>query len=101
MHGSRSFVWTALFATLLGAAGPAFAQSPANVQVVSGNGQLTCFGLCATLTVQPLVVKVTDANNQPVNGATVNWTITSGLNAGILANSTSTSDSGWPTTKSK
>jgi hypothetical protein len=56
------------------------AQTPAAVTVISGNGQLTC-QLCLGASFQyfdPLVVKVTDANGNPVPNAQVVWTVTAG-----------------------
>ena len=78
----------ALAAILLCLAG---AQSlPAQtISVYAGNGQLICFE-CSTLQTQagvssvflqqydPLYVKVTDANGNPLANASVNWSITSG-----------------------
>jgi len=60
------------------------AQTPASVTIVSGNGQLTC-QLCIAGVGQttfqyydPLVVKVTDANGNPINNSPVNWNVTAG-----------------------
>jgi len=75
------------------AASPASAQTPANITVVSGNGQLIC-QLCplqagtTPFNFDRMFVKVTDANGNAVPGATVNWTVTSG--SGFLGNSTQT-----------
>jgi uncharacterized protein (TIGR03437 family) len=93
LNRSRYLVGTALFALLL-CAGLAPAQTATNLKIISGNGQLvcqTCFG--PTGSMQPLVVRVTDANGAPVNGASVSWAITSsGLVTGQLSADTSTSD---------
>ena len=60
------------------------AQTPAAVTIVSGNGQLTC-QLCIAGVGQttfqfydPLVVKVADANGNPINNSAVEWTVTAG-----------------------
>jgi probable HAF family extracellular repeat protein len=51
----------------------------AHLTVQSGNGQAACLCFGATLQeFQPIYVKATDANGNPVAGATVNWTKTSG-----------------------
>jgi uncharacterized protein (TIGR03437 family) len=82
---------TALLALLISAAA-ASAQTAANVTVISGNGQLVCGGCLSSANgfFQPMVVKVTDANGAPINGATVNWALTAGT--GSLPNTTSTTD---------
>jgi uncharacterized protein (TIGR03437 family) len=58
----------------------------AHLAVQSGNGQVACLCLTATLqSFQPISVKATDVNGNPVAGATVAWTNTSGqmsLNSG-------------------
>lgn len=74
-----------MVATLLAAiflAPAALAQTPANISIISGNGQITCpqctqsgFGL---QNFDPLYVKVTDANGNPVPSANVNWTVVAG-----------------------
>jgi uncharacterized protein (TIGR03437 family) len=68
------------------AASPSSAQTPVNITVISGNGQMTC-QLCAGINpfFDKMFVKVTDANGNPVSGATVNWSLTSG--SGNLGNS--------------
>jgi uncharacterized protein (TIGR03437 family) len=79
---------------ILMCASAAFAQTPANISVVSGNGQLICqscpFNFLTNFA--QLVAKVTDANGNPVSGATVNWTITSGGFGGSLAVTTTVTD---------
>ena len=65
----------------LSAAHPAAAQTSAVVHlaVQSGNGQVMCLLPSCTLQgFQPISVKATDANGNPVGGATVTWTLTSG-----------------------
>ena len=60
--------------------------SVAHLAVQSGNGQVACICITATLQgFQPISVKATDASGNPVAGAVVNWTNTSGqmsLNSG-------------------
>ena len=68
-------------------AGGASAQTPANIAVVSGNGQLICQN-CVDVNAfffNPMVVRVTDANGQPVGLTSVQWNITSGANYGSFA----------------
>jgi adhesin/invasin len=60
---------------------PARAQTAAvaHLAVAGGNGQVAC--QCSTSTLpafQPISVKAMDANGNPVAGATVTWTVTSG-----------------------
>ncbi len=79
----------------------ALAQTPANISVVSGNGQMICpacpspgSGYIYSFLFDPMVVKVTDANGNPVSGAVVTWLQLSGngfLNGGSGA--TTTTDS--------
>jgi uncharacterized protein (TIGR03437 family) len=86
LNRSFLFVGMAALAVLL-CAGGASAQTPATVTVVSGNGQLicqNCVGVNAFF-FTPLVVRVTDANGQPVGLAPVQWDIPSGANNGSLA----------------
>src|ERR1019366_5669687 len=73
-----------LLAPAASAQAPAPAASPqptaAKVEVVSGNGQLIC--VCPykpnALFFRPMVVKVTDANGNPIAGKTVTWGQVSG-----------------------
>ena len=53
---------------------PASAQT---VTIVNGNGQLVCSQCLdgSPFSFRPLVVKVTDASGNPVNGAQVDWTV--------------------------
>lgn len=60
----------------------AFAQTPVNISIISGNGQISCpectqqgYGIQSFA---PLYVKVTDANGNPVSGAQVNWSVVLG-----------------------
>lgn len=83
----RSSLLALLTLSLAGAL--ASAQTPANISVVSGNGQLVC-GLCTTAIekfFEPMVVLVTDAQGNPVPSATVNWVISGSGGAAALANS--------------
>lgn len=80
---------------LLLCAGAASAQNPANVAVVSGNGQMICqcvWGGPSEYFFRPLVVRVTDAAGVPVSGASVNWAITNGGWGGTLANNQTSTD---------
>ena len=45
--------------------------------IVSGNGQLICPNCCfqSFHILYPMVVKVTDANGNPISGKTVNWSL--------------------------
>lgn len=68
-------VWTAVFAASF-----ANAQTPANVIVAAGNGQLICSG-CANSGFQffsPISALVTDANGNIIPNTPVTWTVTSG-----------------------
>jgi len=59
--------------------GSLLAQTPANIAVVSGNGQLVC-GSCQVpqeTVFEPMTVLVTDASGNPVPNAVVNWAIAS------------------------
>ena len=68
------------------------AQTVAHLAVQSGNGQAACICITATLQgFQPISVKATDVNGNPVAGATVNWSVTSGEM--LLANSGATDTS--------
>lgn len=74
------------------------AQTPANLSVVSGNGQLVC-GTCAAPIVkvfEPMVVLVTDASGKPVSSATVNWVIgsSSAGNSSLSSSQTVTGSDG-------
>jgi uncharacterized protein (TIGR03437 family) len=70
--------------------GAARGQTPQNISIVQGNGQLICDG-CALSNFgffDSLVVRVTDGNGNPVPGAAVTWTVTSG--SGSIPSSTTT-----------
>ena len=73
-------------------AGLTSAQTPADISIVSGNGQLVCAG-CTFNTFQafqPLIVRATDASGSPVSGATVNWTSVSAGSPGLLLSASQT-----------
>jgi uncharacterized protein (TIGR03437 family) len=55
----------------------------AKVEVVSGNGQLICTTCVSTTNTffYPMVVKVSDANGNPIAGKTVNWGLVSSAGA--------------------
>jgi uncharacterized protein (TIGR03437 family) len=84
----------ALLFFVLACATAALAQTPANVTVVSGSGQMICNSCTGAevVTFQALVANVTDANGNPISGATVNWTVTSGGLFGVLLTSSSFTD---------
>jgi uncharacterized protein (TIGR03437 family) len=72
-------------ATLLAAifiAPAALAQTPVNISIISGNGQIICpectLAGQGLVSFQPLMVRVTDANGNAVPNATVNWTVAAG-----------------------
>jgi uncharacterized protein (TIGR03437 family) len=77
-----SRVNTLVFAGLMAAfsaAHPASAQTSAvaNLTVQSGNGQVACLCITASLQAfQPISVKATDTHGNPVVGATVSWSVT-------------------------
>jgi uncharacterized protein (TIGR03437 family) len=93
LNRSRYFVGVAALAVLL-CAGAASAQTSANVSVVSGNGQLVCGGCVdpSKLFFEPLIVRVTDANGQPLAFTSVHWAVTSGGFYGQLLGDTSFTD---------
>lgn len=94
-------------ATLAAVAFPhaSYAQTPANISAVQGNGQLVCDSCpFAPLPVfDPLVVLVTDANNNPVPDAFVTWTVTSstfGALGAVNGSTTTTTTTGSSTSSS-
>jgi uncharacterized protein (TIGR03437 family) len=96
----RFFVVATMLAAIF-LASAAFAQTPVNISIISGNGQVTC-PLCTTQgfglqNFDPLFVRVTDVSGNPVPNATVNWTVTSGQGSfpnGSNAQSTTTDSNG-------
>ncbi|HEX2218694.1 MAG TPA: Ig-like domain-containing protein [Gemmatimonadales bacterium] len=66
--------------------GSATADVPTRIALVSGNNQTAAVGAALP---NPLVVRVTDANNNPVAGVSVNWTAEDG---GSVASATSGTD---------
>jgi uncharacterized protein (TIGR03437 family) len=74
----------AAFAMALICAVPATAQTAAQLQIIAGNGQITCLG-CATqgqIPLQfffPLVVKALDAQGNPIPNKEVDWSLVSAI----------------------
>jgi hypothetical protein len=62
---------------------------PASIQVVDGDGQQ---GLVGAPLSAPVVVEVSDARGQPVDGATVEFVLTSAGDGAEIAPSTTTTD---------
>ncbi len=92
MNKFRFFVAAPVLAAIFLAA-PAFAQTPTNISVISGNGQLSCAdctlqGANILTAFEPMQVRVTDPNGNPVANAAVNWTVLSG--SGALSGNEST-----------
>ncbi|MBZ5577781.1 MAG: hypothetical protein LAP40_14565 [Acidobacteriia bacterium] len=78
----------------------ASAQSPANLAIVSGSGQLMC-PTCASssfIVFEPLVVRVTDAAGNPVPNTQVNWTVNARTATSVVLTAVqSTTDPGGKT----
>ncbi len=87
MNRTRLLVAAAILAAL--AVSPALAQTPANITIVSGDGQLAlpCGGAF-----QPMTAQVTDANGVPVAGTTVSWAITASSGGTLLGGTATTTD---------
>ncbi len=84
----RTLPFAALLAiTACGSTGPDRPGPAALLTVVSGDAQT---GPVTMNLAQPLVVRVTDTQSRPVQGATVHWTVTAG--AGLLTPSTAATD---------
>ena len=69
------------------------AQTPANMTIVSGNGQAICF--CQHVFTPPfsaLQVLVTDAAGNPLPNVTVTWNLDTAFSSAGLSSSTSTTD---------
>lgn len=79
MNRFRFYPGMAVFAILL-CAQAASAQTPANISVVTGSGQLICLNCIGSFTpgYQALVVKVTNASGQPLSGVAVSWSQAAG-----------------------
>jgi uncharacterized protein (TIGR03437 family) len=78
----RIFI-VAVFALALICAAPAMAQTAAQVQIIAGQGQVTCQG-CFTNTGQipfqfffPLVIRVVDSNGVGIGNKEVDWALVS------------------------
>ncbi len=65
------------------------ADAPTAIEMVSGNGQSAAAGTAVT---NPLVVRVTDASDNPVSGVSVAWTAVDG--GSVSADNTATNDQG-------
>jgi uncharacterized protein (TIGR03437 family) len=76
----HTFVFAGLLMALPGAhPAPAQTSAVAHLAIQSGNGQVACECVAATLQrFQPITVKATDVNGNPVVGATIAWTVTNG-----------------------
>jgi hypothetical protein len=84
----RAAPFAILFAlAACGSTSPDRAGAAAVLTIVSGDGQS---GMVTTNLAEPLVAKVTDAQSRPVQGALVQWSITSGT--GILTPSSAATD---------
>jgi len=94
--GAKSVTFVATGAAAGGGGGGGGVLTPAQIVLVSGNGQS---GNVSAQLGQPMVVKVVDASGIPVSGTTVTWTIAAG-NAGGSAspNSSVTDGSGQAST---
>ena len=82
------FSFPAVVAALAGFA-LASGASAQNISVVAGNGQVICLGCTngSPAFFQTMVAKVTDSSGNPVNGASVSWTVVAtngGGNVGVL-----------------
>lgn len=92
----------ALAGLLAALASAGFAQTVANLSIVSGDGQLICSGCTSSNfgNYEPLVVKATDANGNPVTGATITWTNLGNVDVGstttTAADGTSSSSQPYP-----
>ncbi|MGB9454833.1 MAG: Ig-like domain-containing protein [Bryobacteraceae bacterium] len=78
MNKIRILVYAALGSVLCAAA--LEAQTPAAVNVISGNGQLDCQSCIKDtfISFDPIAVQVVDAVGRPVAGTPVNWAVASG-----------------------
>lgn len=90
----RAFSWAAVASCLLAACGGGDLVlpedgGPASIRVVDGDGQQGSVG--APLSA-PVIVEVTDAKGQPVEGVTVEFSLTSAGDGAEIAPSTATTD---------
>jgi uncharacterized protein (TIGR03437 family) len=93
----HTLVFAGLAVALTGArSAPAQTTSVAHLAVQSGNGQAACICITATLQAfQPISVKAIDTNGNPVAGATIAWSVTSGqITLGAPPATTATSITG-------
>jgi uncharacterized protein (TIGR03437 family) len=92
----RTLVFAGMFMGLSGThLASAQTSGVAHLAVQSGNGQVACICISASLQVfQPISVKATDASGNPIAGATVTWSVTSGQMtfASSATTATSTTD---------
>lgn len=87
-------LFTALVIAILFTASASAQPTAANVAIISGNGQMTCPN-CSFKTFTyfyPMVVKVTDANGNPISGKTVNWSLVSAVGIVPQFSQTTTTD---------
>lgn len=95
MNRFRFLIAAAILATA-SIAPSAWAQTPANISVLSGNGQLIC-PLCTQggfgqQYLDGMYVKVTDANGAPVASAPVNWMVTTSAGSGLFLSDSAITD---------
>lgn len=93
MRHARSSVWFVILAVILagcGDDGPAAPPTVATLVSVSGDGQM---GTAGTALSSPLVVRALDGDGQPIAGATVSWSVTSG-GGSVSSSSTTTGSDG-------
>ena len=86
MRARRILLAAALLAACRDSTG---SSPPASVGILSGNGQAATAGQAAP---NPLVVRVTDADGDPVKGVTVQWAVSSGGGSLSAASSVTGSD---------
>ena len=101
MNSYRFFVFAAILLCVLGVQTAAAQPQPWNVTVIQGNGQLIC-NFCNSNPItqgvnstnlaafDPLYVKVTDANGNPVANTSVQWNVTNGGQYVLIPASTTT-----------
>ena len=96
MRRFQTTLLTAFVIAILHAPAASAQATAARVDVISGNGQMIC-PACAqkkfTL-FYPMVVKVTDANGNPIANKTVNWQLVSGTAAPSFDTPTTTDANG-------